>query len=150
MRTRQFAPLLFALALLGGCAVFTSRDPVRVDLASLEPLPGEGLEVRFKVRLRVQNPNAGPIHFNGVSLELDLNDLPLASGVSDQSGTLAGFSERLIEVPVTLSAFSVLRQTWNLADGYPVQSVPYAMRGKLGGGLWGSRHFSDAGLLSIP
>lgn len=145
----RFVVLLMVL-LLGGCSLVGTHDPLQVDLAGMEPIPGEGLEMRFNLKLRVQNPNEGAIHYSGVALELDLNDLPLASGVSSQGGTVAGFGERLIEVPVTISAFSVLRQAWNITGGSPIQNVPYALRGKLGGGFWGTRRFTDAGVLSIP
>lgn len=141
--------LLFTLLLLAGCAGFGQRDPLQVDLVGMEPIPGEGLEMRFNLKLRVQTPNEGAIHYSGIALELDLNDLPLASGVSNQGGTVEGFGETLIEVPVSISAFSVLRQAWSLAGG-PIQNVPYALRGKLGGGFWGTRRFTDAGVLSIP
>ncbi|MDH4567122.1 water stress/hypersensitive response domain-containing protein [Pseudomonas sp. BN414] len=149
MRATGLAALLIPL-LLTGCVGFGTRDPLQVDLAGMEPIPGEGLEVRFNLKLRVQNPNEGAIHYSGVALEMDLNDLPLASGVSSQGGTVAGFGETLIEVPVTISAFSVLRQAWTLTGTHPVQNVPYALRGKLGGGFWGTRRFTDAGVLSIP
>ncbi|WP_342243844.1 LEA type 2 family protein [Pseudomonas sp. OTU5201] len=149
MHTTRLAALLLPL-LLAGCAGFGTRDPLQVDLAGMEPIPGEGLEMRFNLKLRVQNPNESAIHYSGVALELDLNDLPLASGVSSQGGTVAGFGETLIEVPVTISAFSVLRQAWGLTGVSPVQNVPYALRGKLGGGFWGTRRFTDAGVLSIP
>lgn len=150
MPASRLASLLLPFVLLAGCAGFGQRDPLQVDLAGMEPIPGEGLEMRFNLKLRVQNPNEGAVHYSGVALELDLNDLPLASGVSSQGGTVAGFGEQLIEVPVTISAFSVLRQAWNLTGGSPVQYVPYALRGKLGGGFWGTRRFSDVGVLSIP
>lgn len=150
MRPTRLAALLLPLLLLAGCAGFGTRDPLQVDLAGMEPIPGEGLEMRFNLKLRVQNPNEGAIHYSGVALELDLNDLPLASGVSSQGGTVAGFGEKLIEVPVTISAFSVLRQAWTITGGSPIQNVPYALRGKLGGGFWGTRRFTDAGVLSIP
>ncbi len=140
---------LLALA-LAGCASLPGRDPLNVQVAGVEPLEGQGLEMRMAVKLRVQNPNESAIHYSGVALELEVNDLPLASGVSSQGGTVPGFGETLIEVPVTLSAFSVLRQAWNLGGGAPLQNVPYALRGKLGGGLWGTRRFSDAGVLSLP
>lgn len=145
----RFVVLLIVL-LLGGCSLVGTHDPLQVDLAGMEPIPGEGLEMRFNLKLRVQNPNEDAVHYSGVALELDLNDLPLASGVSSQGGTVAGFGEQLIEVPVTISAFSVLRQAWNITGGSPIQNVPYALRGKLGGGFWGTRRFTDAGVLSIP
>ena len=150
MRAIIPAALLLALSLLAGCVGFVQHDPLQVDVAGMEPIHGEGMEMRFNLKLRVQNPNESAIHYSGIALELDLNDLPLASGVSSQGGTVEGFGERLIDVPVTISAFSVLRQAWSLTGGGPIQNVPYALRGKLGGGFWGTRRFSDAGVLSIP
>lgn len=138
------------LATLAACASLAPRDPLKIDLAGLEPLPGQGLEMRFKVKLRVQNPNDTSIDFQGVALELDINGQPLASGVSDQRGRVAGFGETLIVVPVTISAFSALRQTWGLAGYQPGQGVPYVIRGKLGGSMLGSARFSDSGVLDWP
>src|SRR4029450_3954606 len=48
-------------AALTGCAGIGLREPLRVSLAGLEPLSGEGLEARFVAKIRVQNPNDGPV-----------------------------------------------------------------------------------------
>jgi hypothetical protein len=146
---RLLAGLLF-LAALGACSSLAPRDPLKIDLAGLQPLPSLGLEVRFNVQLRVQNPNETAVEFRGVALELDVNGQPLASGVSDQRGKVPGFGETLIEVPVTISAFSALRQTFGLAGYQPDQGVPYVIRGKLGGGVLGAARFSDSGVLNWP
>lgn len=144
-------PLMFLLALgLGACASLGGRDPLRIDLAGLEPLPGQGLEVRFAVRLRLQNPNDSAVDFNGVALDLEVNGQPLASGVSDQSGSVPRFGETLISVPVSISAFSAMRQAWGVAGHQPGQGLPYVLRGKLAGGLFGTRRFSDSGTLTWP
>ena len=45
--------LLLAFA-LSACASLTGREPERVAVAAIEPLPGEGLELRFLVKLRLQ------------------------------------------------------------------------------------------------
>jgi hypothetical protein len=61
--------LLSALLLLtSGCASMTRRDHVEAYVVGIEPLQGAGLELRMLVRLRVQNPNDAPIHYNGVSV----------------------------------------------------------------------------------
>jgi LEA14-like dessication related protein len=72
----------------------TGREPLRVNVAGLEPLAGEGLEMRFNVKLRIQNPNDTPLEFQGVSLQLDLNGKPFASGVSDEAGVVPRFGCR--------------------------------------------------------
>ena len=149
MALRLLATLLIAIA-LSSCASLAPRDPLRIDLVGLEPLPAQGMEMRFAVVLRVQNPNDAAIDYDGLALQLDVNDQPLASGVSDQSGQVPRYGEALLRIPLTISAFSVLRQVW-AASGYPNgRGLPYELRGKLGGGLLGTTRFSDAGTLNWP
>lgn len=69
--------------------------------------------------------------FNGIALDLDVNGQPLASGVSDQSGSVPRFGETLVSVPVSISALSVVRQAWGAAGYEPGQEVPYVLRSKL-------------------
>lgn len=142
--------LLLLLSGLCACASLAPRDPLHIDLVGLEPLPGEGLEMRFAVKLRVQNPNENAIDFNGVSLQLDVNDQPLLRGVSDQRGQVPRFGETVIRVPVSLSAYSMFRQAWGASGHQPGQSLPYQLRGKLADGLFGTRRFSDSGQLNWP
>lgn len=150
--TRIVRALLAGLLLAGltACSSFAPRDPLHIDLVGLEPLPGEGLEVRFAVKLRMQNPNDRPIDYNGVALQLTVNDQPLASGVSDQSGQVPRFGEALISIPVSISAYSAMRQAWGAAGYTPGAGLPYELSGKLGGSLFGSARFTDRGTLKWP
>jgi len=50
---------------------------------------------------------------------------------------------------VTISALSVARQALGLADGSRLDALPYVLRGKLGGGLLGTRRFTDKGTLDL-
>ena len=110
-----------------------SRDPLQVTVAGVESIPGEGMELRLLVKLRVQNPNDAPIDFNGVSLNLDVMGHDFASGVSDEAGTVPRFGEAVIAVPVTVSMMRMARQVLGMLDGEPVDKVTYAMSGKLHG-----------------
>lgn len=134
--------------LLAGCA--TMGDALRVNVVGVEPLQGEGLELRFAVRLRVQNPNETSIAFDGVAVDLDLDGKNVASGVSDQQGSVPRFGEALITVPVTVSAFSVARLLVGLTDAQSRGEVPYAVSGKLAGSGFGSVRFSRSGTLKLP
>ena len=149
---RPLLILLGALLVLGlaGCASLTHREPVRINVVGLEPIPGEGMEMRFKVKLRVQNPNDTAIDFDGLALDLDLNGRPFASGVSDRTGSVARFGEALIEIPVSVSAIAVVRQALGVIEGDGKAEVPYALRGRLAGGLLGGMRFSDSGTLKLP
>lgn len=134
---------------LGACATLAGNDPLDLQVVGIEPLPGEGLELRMAMKLRVLNPNSSPVDYHGLAVELQVNDHPLARGVSDQRGSVPAFGEALLVVPVSISAFSALRQALGMAEHSRLDNLPYVLRGKLGGGLLGSRRFSNAGTLDL-
>ena len=143
--------LLLTLAVLGGCASLPSRDPLQVTVAGIEPLQGEGMELRLLVKLRVQNPNDSAVEFNGASLNLDVMGRSFASGVSDQPGTVPRFGEAIVAVPVTVSVLRMARQVLGMLDGKPVDKVTYEMSGKLNGAsLFGTQRFNTTGEFALP
>ena len=147
LRRRALVLILLCMS-LQACALFSPRDPLVVQVAGLEPAAGAGLEWRVLVKLRVQNPNREPVNYSGVALAFEVNGQPLASGVSPEQGTLGGYSEALLTIPVTVSAFSMFRQALGLADLQARKGVPYRLDGKLeGSGLMGTVRFSDSGRL---
>ena len=150
MRRVHAAVLSLLLLSLSACALLPNRDPLNINVVGFEPLQSQDMEVRFAVKIRVQNPNETPIDYNGVALDLSVNGQPLASGVSDQSGSIARFSETVLTVPVSVSAFSVLRQTLGLSRTQTLNNLPYVLHGKLAGGLFGTMRFTDSGKLSLP
>ena len=150
MRSVHAVILSLLLLSLSACALFPNRDPLNINVVGLEPLQSQDMEVRFAVKIRVQNPNENPVDYNGVALDLEVNGQPLASGDSDQSGSIARFSETVLTVPVSVSAFSVLRQTLGLSQTQSLNNLPYVLRGKLAGGLFGTMRFVDTGKLSLP
>jgi LEA14-like dessication related protein len=138
------------LMALSACALLPNRDPLNINVVGIEPLPGQGLEVRMAVKLRLQNPNETAIEYSGVALDLDVNGKLLASGVSDQQGSIGRFSEAVLVVPVSVSAFAALRQAVDLTQVQSLDNLPYTLRGKLAGGVFGTMRFSDSGVLSLP
>jgi LEA14-like dessication related protein len=150
MRSVHAVLLSVLLLSLSACALFPNRDPLNINVVGIEPLQSQGMEIRFAVKIRVQNPNDSSIDYNGVALDLEVNGQPLASGVSDQSGSIGRFSETVLTVPVSVSAFSVLRQTLGLSQTQSLNDLPYVLRGKLAGGLFGTMRFTDTGKLSLP
>jgi LEA14-like dessication related protein len=141
--------LIFAL-LLGGCAAMPGRDPLQVTVAGVESLPGEGLELRLLVKLRVQNPNDGALEYDGVYLKLDVLDQTLATGVSGERGSVPRFGETVIGVPVTVSALRMAAYALRMLDGKPVDKVNYRLEGKLDGAGFGSTRFQSQGELALP
>lgn len=152
MASRSIRILLAGLAVLtlSACSLFPHRDPLNINVVGIDPLPGEGMEVRLAVRLRLQNPNETTIDYHGIALELDVNDRLLAAGVSDQQGTIKPFSEAVLTVPVSVSAFAALRQAVGMSQMNNFDNLPYTLRGKLAGGVFGTMRFNDSGVLDLP
>ncbi|PAV48303.1 water stress/hypersensitive response domain-containing protein [Pseudomonas sp. HAR-UPW-AIA-41] len=151
MQHLSLRALLTLIALsLSACSSLLPGDPPQIQVVGLEPLPGESLEARFALALRVQNPNSRAIDYQGIAVDLQVNGQPLASGVSDQQGRIPGFAEQVIRVPVSISAFSVLRQAWGMANRQAQERLPYRLRGKLASGWLGGARFDTSGELSWP
>lgn len=148
MRRRTISLLLPAL-LLAACTTMPGADAPKVMLAGVESLPGEGLEVRMAVKLRVQNPNDQPIDFDGVAVDLEVRGMDFASGVSDVRGTVPRYGEVVITVPVTVSAFAAARQVYSFATGDRTK-IDFVASGKLGGAGFGGVRFSSKGEFEMP
>ena len=142
---------ILALAVLGsaGCAGWPGADPLRVSLAGVESLPGEGLEVRMAVKLRIQNPNDAPVNYDGAAVTLELRGLDFASGVSDAQGSVPRFGEAVLVVPVTVSAFAMAKQVYTFAMG-DRSKVSFVARGKLAGSGFGGMRFESKGEFDLP
>ena len=148
---RLAAPIsLLGLLVVAGCASLPNTDPLNVDVAGIEPLPGEGLELRLAVSVRIQNPNDVAVEYTGTALSLELNGRDLASGVSDAAGTVPRYGETTLTIPVTISAFDMVRQALGFVNAGEQKDIPYRVRGKLEGGWFGTRRFTDEGTLDLP
>ena len=154
MKFRHLVCVLVLTAALGaasGCASLQGRDPLQVTVAGIEPLQGEGMELRFLVKLRVQNPNDDPVDYNGVALEMDVQGKTFATGVSDAHGSVPRFGESVIEVPVTASAFRMARQAIGLMSGDGMGGkISYEMSGKLNGSGFSTVRFKNKGDFELP
>ena len=149
--TRLILVMVAAAALaVQGCAIFQERDPLQVTVLGIEPQESQGMEVRMLVKLRVQNPNDAPVEYNGVALEMNVQGKTFATGVSDVSGTVPRFGETIITVPVTVSAFRLLGQAFDLMRSGGSGKITYEMKGKLNGSGFNSTHFRTQGEFNLP
>lgn len=144
---RLIAFIALAVALVGseGCATLQGRDPLQVTVAGIEPLQGQGLELRMLVKLRVQNPNDAPVDYNGVALEMDVQGKTFATGVSDAGGSVPRFGETIIAVPVTVSALRMAGQAVDMMKRGGKGPITYEMTGKLNGSTFNSMRFRTQG-----
>ena len=142
--------VLISTCVLAACSALPNRDPLNIDVAGIEPLQGEGLELRLAVRVRIQNPNDSDIEYSGAALNLDLNGHKLASGVSSAMGTVPRYGETVLEIPVTVSALNMARQAFGFLNVKDQKDVSYKVNGKLEGGVFGTHRFADEGTFELP
>ena len=147
---RTVIAFLAPCLLISGCAALAPRDPLQVTVAGVEPLQGQGLEMRMNVKLRVQNPNDEPVDYNGVALSMDVPGKTFATGVTDATGTVPRFGEAVITVPVTISAFRMARQAMGMMSGAGVTKIEYELKGKLSGAGLSATRFTNKGQFDLP
>ena len=149
-RSLLTALLIVAVSTLTGCASMPGRDPLQVSVADIDSLPGEDLEMRMLVKLRVQNPNDAPVEYDGVYVKLEVLGKTFATGVSDGRGSIPRYGESIISVPVTVSMLRIGVYALRMLDGTPVNKLNYTMEGKLDGPMFGSTRFQAQGEFALP
>jgi len=151
MRRRALL-VLFSLGtlLLGGCAGLQRAESVNVIIAGVEPLEGEGLEVRMLVKLRIQNASDAALAFNGVAVQMDVQGKRFATGVSNAGGSIPRFGEAVVAVPVSISVLGIVRQAVGVFTGDAGGKLAYEMTGQLAGPALTGVQFRTAGELTLP
>jgi LEA14-like dessication related protein len=149
-RAASLTSMLLAMLAVSACASLGMGDPPNVTVAGIEPLEGQGLEMRMLVKLRVQNPNDSVIDYNGVAVKLEVRGKTFATGVSDATGSVPRFGESVIGVPVTISAMNMAKQVFGMMGGKPLDKLDYSLTGKLSGSMFSTVHFKSAGTLDMP
>lgn len=150
MKTLARLTLLAFLLSLTACASLSGREPVQVSVVGLEPLAGEGLELRMLLKLRLQNPDDTALAFNGIFVRMDLQGQRFATGVSNTAGEIPRFGESVVNIPMSVSAFNLMQQALGAMNAKTPGKVSYELSGKLSGPLFRSISFSAAGELSDP
>src|SRR5262247_3660235 len=145
-RVLQWLP---SIVLIAGCSTLPGHDPVQVQVVGVEPLQGEGLELRFLCKLRVQNPNDTPITYDGIYLELEVRGSTFATGVSDVSGTVPRFGEVVLSVPVAASTLRFARQAIGMFMSQDRSKIDYVLKGKISGSLFSAVRFESKGEITL-
>ncbi|KUJ84562.1 hypothetical protein AWR36_002525 [Microbulbifer flavimaris] len=128
-------PLIFAFCMLlsmTGCAVLSpSFQEPEVEVVGLEPLPSSGNELRFRIRLRVFNPNNSELALSGLYYTLRLAGHKVVTGTASDLQPVAAYGQEDITVDATASLVGSLMAAADLL-GRQRNTVPYELEAKLG------------------
>ncbi len=110
----RVATVWLALQLVACAGLGTYADPPRVSLTSIEALDMTLFEQRYRLGLRIQNPNDHALPIRAMTYEVDLNGRKFAHGLSAQSLTVPAFGEEVVEVEVVSNLLRVIEQVRGL------------------------------------
>ncbi|MFT4873594.1 LEA type 2 family protein [Congregibacter sp.] len=149
---RLVLSLLFTTLLLSGCASvgMLDFDDPEIELLALEPLPSQGLEARFLVKLRVVNPNSIPLEINGMAYDVFIRDSKVLSGVSNEGLKIDAYSESVAELEVAAGMFGSLALIRDLMSKPTDGGLPYKLNAKLSrSGIGGAIRVSREGSIDL-
>jgi LEA14-like dessication related protein len=145
---------MFRLALVltvTGCSSLAPKlETPRLSVVNVEMQQASLWEQRFKVRVRVQNPNDRQLPVRGLSYTLEVAGADFARGVSDTAFTVPALGEAEFDMNVSANAASTLIRYLNRRDSAS-DSVDYRIVGKvsLSEGLLRSIPFEERGTLRL-
>lgn len=142
--------MLFAGALLAACAGFPygDIDPPEVYLSDIRLIKARFFEQRYRLELRIQNPNDVDLPIGGMSYRLILNGREFATGVSSAGWTLPAYGDQVVAIEAVSSLGRVLEQYRGLEKSGG--EVDYALTGNIGLGRHGPEiPFESRGRLQL-
>jgi len=117
-----------SLAVAGCVGIGQQVEPPEVFVVGLEPLQGGNFEQRFRIDLRVQNPNDFELEISGIDFDLDLNGIRLTRGLSNEAVTIPRLGEAIMPVPATTTVFDLVRQVINAPS---LEGMEYQVHGRV-------------------
>lgn len=119
------AAVLAACSSLGGIA-----DPPKVSLVNFTLLQAGLLEQRYRLTLRIQNPNAIGIPIKGIDYAIKLVGVDFASGVTPNAFTVPAKGENLVDIDVSTNVLESARQIYTVIKQGP-ESLDYSVSGSI-------------------
>jgi len=145
-------PWIGAIALtLAACAATHFETP-ELRLVNIEMQRSELFDQRFKLRLRVLNPNDRALPVKGIVATMDLNGEAFAQGVAGEAFTVPAHGEAEFDMLLSANmAGAILKLVSGMRDGKAPESLDYRLRGKLSlaSGLLRSIPFEETGSIKL-
>jgi LEA14-like dessication related protein len=132
MKFVMASPILASTLMLSvGCAsVGTPVDAPHITLAGVWLVDINLLEQRYRMRLRIQNPNPFSLNIDGLDYRIEINDKEFARGVSNQALSVPRYGVDVLEVEAVSTLVGIMRQLMELEKGAPT-SLKYRVTGKV-------------------
>ncbi len=148
-RIHHSSLVLFLLLLTAGCASLGVKETPLVTLVDFALQEATLFEQRYRIRLRVRNPNASELRIAGIRYAIEINGQEFIDGVGASEATVPGYGETVVEVTGISTLFGLLRQLQELRSER--RTLDYRVTGALQLEDVLSRiPFSSAGSIELP
>jgi len=132
----RLSVVLLLVAVLSSCALLDpAYEKPTVQLVRIEPLSSSGFEQRFRVGLKIINPNRSGLNVSGISYTLKLNGEKVVTGVVGQIAQIPPFSQTVVHVEASTNILAGLRLISSLFNK-PGRELHYELATKLRSGWW--------------
>lgn len=141
-----------ALAVLLTACAATRFETPHLQIVGVEMMQSELFEQRFKVRLRVQNPNDRALPVQGISAKMQLQGEDFAQGVAGESFTVPAFGEAEFDMMLSANmAGAIMRLVSAMKDKKNTDKLDYRVTGKLSlsSGMFRSIPFEESGSFNL-
>lgn len=120
---------LLAVVFAGCSSTMKLSEPPYITLSNINLLNMGVFEQRYRIMMRIQNPNDVVIPIKGMSYRIFINEKDFARGVSNKSVNIPEFGEEVIEIVAASDLTSILKQFQELMAG-GTKRVSYRLTGK--------------------
>ena len=131
--THKISCAAFVIAAVAlGCFLPSSGprlEPPGVALVGIGDLSPGPFEQRFRIDLRLSNPNPGDLELDGIDFQLEIDGNPITRALSGERVVVPRLGETRVSLSATTSLVELLRQLGRPRSG---QGAPrYEMRGRV-------------------
>ncbi|HEX5126096.1 MAG TPA: LEA type 2 family protein [Rhodocyclaceae bacterium] len=121
--------MIMLMAFLSACSGLYNLRAPEVSVADVKFSDGNISEQRFKLTLRVTNPNERDIVIDGLTFDVLVDEKSFAHGISNTPTVLPKLGEAEMDVEGTAQSFDIIRKLLELkASG---GRLPYRIRGEV-------------------
>jgi LEA14-like dessication related protein len=129
---RRAACLVLATALVAGCAgLGTKLESPKVSVLNVQTLSTDMFAQKFKVRVKVENPNAIELKVTGLEYQILLEGDSFAEGNSTDKFLLPAKGEAEFDMGVTTNFVSSLGRLISRMGGGKLENVQYEIVGEV-------------------
>ena len=128
--TKTFISLLMVLSLCSCAWMRPGFESPTIQVTRFAVIESQGLAPRFAIALNIINPNRQALEIDGLSYVIEIEGIPLLSGVKSDLPVIEGYSEQQVSLTVTADLLNSLDLISQLAR-QPRDEFTYTLRAKL-------------------